>query len=342
MTPARPLTPSRGPRVSVCIPVYNGAGYIQECIESVLAQTFADFELIVADNCSTDETEAVVRSFTDRRVRYVRNAKNLGLVGNANRCLQLASSEYVCLFHHDDVMLPQNLARKVTVLDAHPGVGFVHSNLLLVDETGRRVAGGIWAADSRRDYVESGRVVFGRFLMEMPRASSIFIGTVLARRSCYRRLGGFRDELPHCNDSEMFMRMMLFFDVACLGEPLVKYRVHQTSTSSSWGDSESLPYVKEHYDAVRLLFERYGDEIPNRRRTWAAVSRAFAKRALDVALHELVSGSRVVGQMALGFAVAMYAPITATPSFWRAVAASVGGHGGVRFYRRLKALGKAV
>jgi len=343
MKPAsRPLAHSRGPRVSVCIPVYNGAAYIRECIESVLAQTFGDFELIVADNCSTDDTETIVRSFMDPRVRYVRNARNLGLVGNANRCLQLASSEYVCLFHHDDLMLPQNLARKVAVLDAHPGVGFVHSNLLLVDETGRCVAGGIWTEHSRRDYVESGRVAFRRFLLEMPRASSIFIGAVLARRSCYRRLGGFREELPHCNDSEMWMRMMLFFDVACVGEPLVKYRVHQTSTSSGWGDSESLPYVKEHYDAVRLLFDRYGDEIPNRRRTWTAVSRAFAGRAVDVALRELVSGSRVVGRRALGLAVAMHAPITATPAFWRAAAVSVGGHGGVRFHRRLKALGKAV
>lgn len=341
-TASRPLTPSRGPRVSVCIPVYNGATYIRESIESVLAQTFGDFELIVADNCSTDETEAIVRSFRDRRVRYVRNARNLGLVGNANRCVQLASSEYVCLFHHDDLMLPQNLARKVAVLDAHPGVGFVHSNLVLIDEMGRRVAGEMWAEHSRRDYVEAGRVAFRRFLMEMPQASSIFIGAVLARRSCYRRLGGFRDELPHCNDSEMWMRMMLFFDVACVGEPLVMYRVHQTSTSSSWGDSESLPYLEEHYDAVRLLFDRYGDDIPNRRRTWAAVSRAFAGRAVDIASRTLVSGDRGVGQMALRQAVAMHAPITATPGFWKAAAAWVAGRGSVQLYRRLKALGKAV
>ena len=136
---------SHGPRVSVCIPVRNGADYIAECLESVLAQTFGDFELLVVDNCSTDDTETIVRRYTDRRLRYIRNAKNLGLVGNANRCLQLASSEYVGLFHHDDVMLPENLARKVSVLDAHPGVGFVHSNVLLIDQKGRRLAGDIWA-----------------------------------------------------------------------------------------------------------------------------------------------------------------------------------------------------
>jgi hypothetical protein len=230
----------------------------------------------------------------------------------------------------------------VGVLDAHPGVGFVHSNLVLMDEAGRRVAGDIWAEDSRRDYVESGRVAFRKFLMQMPRASSIFIGAVLARRACYRRLGGFRDELPHCNDSEMWMRMMLFFDVACVGEPLVKYRVHQSSTSSSWGNTDSLPYLREHYEAVRLLFERYGVDIPSRRHTWSAVSRAFAARAVDVASRELVSGSASVGRMALKQAVAMYGPIAATPAFLKATAASFAGRGGVRFYKRMKTLGKAV
>lgn len=342
MTASRAAHPSHSPRVSVCIPVYNGAAYIAECVDSVLSQTFVDFELIVADNCSTDDTEAIVRSYSDPRVRYVRNTKNLGLVGNANRCLQLASCEYVCLFHHDDVMLPENLACKVSVLDAHPGVGFVHSNLLLIDEAGRRVAGDIWAEDSRRDYVEAGHVAFRKFVMRMPWASSIFIGAVLARRACYRRLGGFRDELPHCNDSEMWMRMMLFFDVACIGESLVKYRVHESSTSSGWGDSASLPYLREHYEAVRLLFERYGLDIPNRRRTWNAVSQAFAARAVEIASRELVHGTAGVGRMALRHAVAMYGPIAATPGFLKATAASLAGRGGVRFYQRIKTLGKAV
>jgi glycosyltransferase involved in cell wall biosynthesis len=235
------VTPLERPRVSVCVPVYNGAAYIAECLESVLKQTFEDFEVVVCDNCSTDETEAIVRRYADPRIRYVRHPKNLGLVGNANRCLELARGEYVCILHHDDVMLPENLARKVAVLEQHPSVGFVHSNAILIDRQGTVIATDIWAADSRRDYVESGANLFTRFLMRMPFSASIFIGAVMARRSCYQRLGGFRHELPHCNDSEMWMRMLLFFDAACLGEPLVKYRVHPSSTSRAWGDYRSLP-----------------------------------------------------------------------------------------------------
>jgi glycosyltransferase involved in cell wall biosynthesis len=328
--------------VSVCIPVYNGADYIAQSVESVLAQSFGDFELIVCDNCSTDDTEAIVRSFSDPRLRYLRNERNLGLVGNANRCLEVAAAEYVCIFHHDDVMLPDNLARKVAVLDAHPGVGFVHSNLLLIDRVGRLVAPEIWAEESRCDYIEGGRRAFGKFVEKMPYASSIFIGAVVARKACYEKVGTFSEQLPHCLDSEMWMRMMLFFDVACLGEPLVKYRVHPTSTSSTWGDYASLPYLAEHYQSVRLVFDRYGGRIPDRRRLSRATNRLFASRAVDVAACELVAGRGRAGRAALKQALGMDASIVGTPGFWKATVASLAGSEGIRLYRKIKTLGKAV
>src|SRR5262249_26443707 len=108
---------SRGPKVSVCLPVYNGANYLAESMTSVLTQTYEDYRLIVADNCSTDATPDIVAGFKDRRIVYHRNAANLGLVGNHNRCLELAGGEYVCIWHHDDVMLPTNLEEKVGTLD---------------------------------------------------------------------------------------------------------------------------------------------------------------------------------------------------------------------------------
>ena len=224
---------SLAPKVSVCIPVYNGSAYIAESINSVLAQTYEDFNLIVCDNCSTDNTEEIVRSFSDPRLTYIRNTKNLGLVGNSNRCLDLAKGEYVCILHHDDVMLPENLERKIRLLDEHPEVGFVHSNLIVIDSDGEVFAENIWHEDSRRDYIEDGQTVFRRFLDNLPLGTSIFIGAVLARRSCYEHIGGFNSELPHCTDSEMWMRMLLFYDVACIGTPLVKYRWFGVSTSKS-------------------------------------------------------------------------------------------------------------
>lgn len=334
--PSGAATRTGRPRVSVGMPVYNGADYIAESVESVLAQSFSDFELVVCDNCSTDDTERIVRSFSDPRIRYVRNERNLGLVGNANRCLDVADAEYVCIFHHDDVMRPDNLARKVAILDAQPTVGLVHSNLVLIDPLGAVVAKEIWAAESRVDYIEAGPVVFRNFVMTMPYAASIFIGAVLARKACYDAVGRFSEQLPHCLDSEMWMRMMLRFDVACIGEPLVKYRVHPSSTSSAWGNNETLPYVLEHYEAVRCVFARYGTTVPDGRRLWQAVSRRFALRAVDVAARELAADHVRTGRTALKRALGMSPGVAATPAFWKAAVASAVGSPGIRMYRRIK------
>src|SRR5947209_2316751 len=116
-----------GPTVSVGIPTFNRPELLRQCILSVLAQTFLDFEVIVCDNSATPQTGDVVASIKDDRIRYYRNNTNLGYVGNFNRCLSLSRGSYVTVFHDDDLMLPENLRLKVRALEAHREVGFVHS-----------------------------------------------------------------------------------------------------------------------------------------------------------------------------------------------------------------------
>jgi glycosyltransferase involved in cell wall biosynthesis len=315
------------------MPVYNGSDYIARSIESVLAQTYKDFELIVCDNCSTDNTEDIVLSFDDPRIRFVRNPRNLGLVGNANRCLELAEGEYIGILHHDDMMLPDNLEQKVQLLEKYPRVGFVHSNILLIDSKGEVIAWNIWNEDSRRDYMSNGMTVFQKFLAYLPLGASIFIGAVLARRECYDCLGGFSTELPHCSDSEMWMRISLFYDVACIGIPLVKYRVHQTSTSSSWGDYDSLPYLKEHYLTAKMVFARHSGRIPRAESLKKKVSRAFAERAISLAYKNLSSGNFPSGREYLREALEMHSRIYDNMLFWKAAARIAAGPMGLNFYR---------
>ncbi|MGC2062960.1 MAG: glycosyltransferase, partial [Thermodesulfovibrionales bacterium] len=326
------------PKVSVCIPVYNGSDYIAESIESVMGQTYRAFELIVCDNCSTDNTEEIVRGFDDPRIRYIRNPKNLGLVGNANRCLELADGIYICILHHDDVMLPDNLERKVRLLDEHPNVGFVHSNIIVIDSTGEVVSWNIWNEDSRRDYIENGVPVFQRQLSYLPFGASIFIGAVLARRECYDRLGGFSSDLPHCNDSEMWMRMALFYDVACIGTPLVKYRVHPTSTSTSWGDYNTLPYLKEHYLIAEMVFAKHSDRIPQAESLKHQVSRAFAERALQLAHGNLAGRDFATGKMVLKEAIHMSPAIIKDAAFWKIKLGLSGGANLINIYHFFKTI----
>ena len=337
------MSDARISKVSVCIPVYNGSDYIAESINSVLAQTYEDFHLIVCDNCSTDNTEEIVRSFQDPRLTYVRNGENLGLVGNANRCLELSKGEYVCIWHHDDVMLPENLERKVHLLDDHPEIGFVHSNLILIGDSGEIVAQEIWNEDSRRDYAEDGLSVFHRYLhyLSCGRGASIFIGAVMARRKCYEKLGGFSPELPHCNDSEMWMRMMLFYNVACIGTPLVKYRVHPTNASSSWGDRTSINNFKEHYLAAMIIFDKYSEHIPQANSLKKKISLAFAERSIKLARNAFAIGKYDTGRMFFNEAVRISPRIFKNPVSWVTVGGLAIGPIGIKLYQSLnKALGK--
>ena len=271
-------TPSK---VSVCMPVYNGADYITDSIKSVLAQTYKNFNLIVCDNRSTDSTEEIVSKFKDPRLTYVRNIKNLGLVGNHNRCLELADGKYVHFLHHDDIMLPDNLAHKVSILDENPNVGLVHSDVLFMDEAGKQLD--LSKFDAKRDYIEDGRKVFEEYILDMPVGARFFIGAVLARRKCYLKLGGFNQSLPNVNDSEMWLRMLLFYDVACVGKPLVKYRLHNMMTSTAINDTGGLNLsgLAEHHLASNIVIEQYKNKIPQWKNLKKRVNTSFSMKAFS-------------------------------------------------------------
>lgn len=115
------------PRVSVLTPIYNtDPAHLRACIESVLNQTFTDFEfLIVNDSPKNTELDAVVASYKDARIRYSKNKKNIGISATRNKLLDMARGEYVAIFDHDDISVPDRLERQVAVLDANPHIGVV-------------------------------------------------------------------------------------------------------------------------------------------------------------------------------------------------------------------------
>ena len=115
------------PRVSVVLCVYNQAAYVAEAIASILGQTLTDLELIVVDDGSTDSSPEVIHRFTDPRIRYVRNERNLGHASSLNRGVALARGRYLAIMDSDDISLPERLARQVDFLDAHPDVAMCGS-----------------------------------------------------------------------------------------------------------------------------------------------------------------------------------------------------------------------
>ncbi len=133
------MTTKKTPRVSIGIPVYNGARYVGEAIGSVLAQTFSDFELIICDNASTDGTQAACEALAarDERVRYYRNERNLGAARNFNRAFDLARGEYFKWLAADDLVAPSYIERCVEALNAAPGAVLAYTQASGIDPDGR-------------------------------------------------------------------------------------------------------------------------------------------------------------------------------------------------------------
>ncbi|MGH8728501.1 MAG: glycosyltransferase family 2 protein [Burkholderiales bacterium] len=129
------------PRVSVGLPVYNGERYLAPTVETILGQTFEDFELIIADNASTDETARIAQDFAkrDARVRYIRNATNIGAIANFNLVFRLARGEYFKWNGYDDTLAPDYLEKCVRMLDERPGFVICHSRTQEVDHEGKIV-----------------------------------------------------------------------------------------------------------------------------------------------------------------------------------------------------------
>lgn len=120
------------PLVSVYIPAYNGAKFIAQAIQSVLDQTYQNFELIINDDCSTDNTVEIVNSFRDNRIHFTKNKKNLGLVGNCARCAELTHGVYLKVLNDDDMLMPTAIERAVKVLETHPEVSVVIGSSMVI------------------------------------------------------------------------------------------------------------------------------------------------------------------------------------------------------------------
>lgn len=272
------------PKISVCIPTYNRAAYLTQCLSSILGQTFSNFELIVSDNCSTDTTKDVVESLGDPRVRYFRNESNLGAVRNVNRCFELAEGEYVCILHDDDLYAPSFLECETEMLDRHPTAGFVHCAAYEIDGDGvrRRLVRAY-----PKDGLMEGKQEFVRYLG----GHNVCCSTVMARRDLYRQVEPF-DTTLLCPDWLMWLRLALLADVAYIAEPLAAMRVHAATLSSSIEPSR---WCAEFLDIVERGFSlaeaTYPSLLRSRKRVLRRAVRAQGNRFFIAAVSAMTAES---------------------------------------------------
>jgi len=230
------------PKVTVCLPTYNRAGLMSRCLDSILAQTLTDFEVIVSDNCSTDDTPRVVGARRDPRLRYVRNPVNIGVFPNMNQCLDLARGQYICILHDDDLYEPRFLEREAEMLDRHPTAAFVHCATYEIDGDGRQRR---LIQAYAQDRVVEGKSEFLRYLG----GHNVCCSTVMVRGDLYRKMGGFDTSLM-CSDWLMWLKLCLEGDVAYVAEPQASMRVHRDALSSGL---DAALWCREFLEIVRRV-----------------------------------------------------------------------------------------
>lgn len=218
---------------TICIPAYNQEAFIGECIRSALEQSHPNLDILVVDDCSTDRTLEIARSFRDRRLTVLCNDSNLGLAGNWNRVVHLARGDYVKLLCGDDVLYPYCVERQVLALEQHPAAVMVCCARDVISWKGKKVL--TRRACTDRDVIP-GRAAVRRTI----RAGTNIIGEpsgVVFRRSALLQAGAFDDGLPYMIDLDMWTRMLAFGDLAVVNAPLYAFRVSSRglSTSIGWG-----------------------------------------------------------------------------------------------------------
>lgn len=212
------------PTVSILMPTYNYSHTIDEAIQSALAQTYKDFELIIVDDASTDNTDEVVQKYlTDPRVSYHKNPVNLGLVGNFNKCLEYARGKYIKYLLADDKFEPNLLEKFVPIMEQYPSVSLVTSNRVVFGSEGKkRVLPLTGLQEGKKVIFESLKEGNGNWIGEPT--------TVMFRKSDLR-VGNFNAQYFCLVDWEMWLRLLTIGDCYIFPESLSYFRVHPGQAS---------------------------------------------------------------------------------------------------------------
>jgi glycosyltransferase involved in cell wall biosynthesis len=270
------------PRVSVCIPAYNAQRHISFAIESVLRQTLSDFELIVVDNASTDNTIDVVRGFTDPRIRLLCNDTNIGVIANFNRAVRECGAPLVKVLCHDDVLYPRCLEEQVAVLDEpqNADIALVSVHRDIIDETGRILL-------RNRGYPAQGRIAGTDAIRRVIRGGGNLLGepaAILFRAAAFEQAGGFSDRNIYMLDIDLWCRMLSRASLYVIPHPLCAFRVRHDSLSTELARRQA----RESRRFVRDLAGQYASVV----RPWDvmagylnATAMSFARQALYQWVH---------------------------------------------------------
>jgi glycosyltransferase involved in cell wall biosynthesis len=268
------------PRVTVLLATYNDEPFLAAAIDSVLAQTFSDFELLIVIDASTDRSRDIVESYRDSRVHLLVNETNIGLGASLNRGLAIIASAYVARLDGNDLCFPERLARQVAYLDAHHEVAVVGSQAALINVAGRRIG------ELRRPTTELGvrwQRIFG---------SPLIHSSVMFRRAIvWDALGGYEERFRCGEDFDLWKRLAKEHAIRNLADVLVAYRADPGSITGAelhparnGSLARKAPMVYEN-----LCVELRWDDVPRRwAELWVETGNALVPQTVED-VHEVVA-----------------------------------------------------
>lgn len=247
------------PQITVALPVYNGEQYIAIAIKSVLTQTFSDFELLILDNCSTDHTLEIIRTFSDPRIRLIVNPENLGMIGNWNLAVSLATGKYIKILSHDDLLAPSCLAEQIDGFLKYPSqnIGIVTCKKRIINESGAVVMPGFGLFGLTR--IINGR----RAIKKSIRAGRNIIGepsVVLLDTKLLRSSGDF-EQPQFTPDIKMWFKILKQSNLLFVNKSLASYRISSTSTSTSVASTQGSQFAQLIHETIENNFIGVGKVV---------------------------------------------------------------------------------
>lgn len=264
------------PTVSVIIPSYNHEKYVGDCIRSVLNQTYGDFEIVITDDGSSDQTVSVIKEFKDPRIKLFTHAKNEGACIAANNCLTHARGKYIAMLSSDDVWYPHKLETQVNYLDEHPEIGVVFGKVDWIDENSDPITNKLLPFYSLFDVGNRSRFEWLRYFFMV--GNCLCHPCSLVRKECYAEAGMFNPRYASLPDLDFWIRICLKYEIHILDQKLIRFRKFSTESSASGTTLRTLirnrfehRHSLDHYltinhaeDLLRIFpnAEKYGKVLP--------------------------------------------------------------------------------
>ena len=267
--------------LTVAVPTYNGARHVGEALRGVLAQEGVAFDLLVCDDRSSDQTLEVVRTVAGERAQVVENSERLGLAENWNRCVALAQTPLVAIFHQDDVMLPGHLRAHAAALGSDESIGLAASAAVAIDESWRVDLAG--CGEPGRTGTARKGFRRRRAGAEMVRGNPLRCSAVTIRTAAHREVGGFSPTLKYVVDWDFWLRVARKWKVAWLAAPTVQFRWHAGSETQRF--TSGMLDLEESGRLLEDLFAVDWKDQPDvarcKRDAYRRLGRAYLNRAHD-------------------------------------------------------------